>query len=165
MVPVSENEVSKWAPGLCVHTLFVSSGAVYCFALASKLMFQNGIWQGEMSNYAHSCISGAQGVNAMRVCVGTQALVYEHQVCTAPKTSKKWPWESKMCELLAQRTSWNSSFLLSLLRFLIFARSCIKKREEFLWWIWKHTNVWELLIKSTVLVTFLTFTDVLKQIL
>ena len=160
-MPVSEFEVPKWAPGLCVHTLFVSSALHSLLSSCFKMASDREKW----SNYEHSCISGAQGVNATPVCVGTQALVSEHQVCTAPKTSKKWPWESKMCELLAQRTSWNSSFLLSLLRFLIFARSCIKKREEFLWWIWKHTNVWELLIKSTVLVTFLSFTDVLKQTL
>ena len=36
------------AQGLRVHSIFVSSVAAHCFVLASKHMFQNGIWQGEM---------------------------------------------------------------------------------------------------------------------
>ena len=38
----------KWAPGPCVHTIFVGSGKVNCFVLTAKLKFQNGVWQGEM---------------------------------------------------------------------------------------------------------------------
>ena len=41
------------------------------------------------SNYVHSCISGAQGVNATPFCDGTQALVSEHQVWTVPTIGKK----------------------------------------------------------------------------
>ena len=34
-----------WAPGPCVHTVFVSSWAVcHCFVLAAKLIFQSGVW-------------------------------------------------------------------------------------------------------------------------
>ena len=36
-----------WCPntkvGPCVHTVLVSSGAVHCFVIAVKLMFQNGV--------------------------------------------------------------------------------------------------------------------------
>ena len=38
-----------WAPGPCVHTVFVSSWAVCrCFVLAAKLIFPSGVWQGEI---------------------------------------------------------------------------------------------------------------------
>ena len=33
--------IQKWGP--CVHTVLVSSGAVHCFVIAVKLMFQNGV--------------------------------------------------------------------------------------------------------------------------
>ena len=33
---------------LCAHRFFFRSGAVQCFVLVAKLMFQNGVWQGEL---------------------------------------------------------------------------------------------------------------------
>lgn len=38
----------KWALSPCVHIVFVSSSAFNCFVFVAKLMFQNGVWQGEM---------------------------------------------------------------------------------------------------------------------
>ena len=38
---------TKWLLGRCIHTVF-SSGAVPCFVLIAKLMFQNDVWQGKM---------------------------------------------------------------------------------------------------------------------
>ena len=46
----------KWVPGSRVHALFVCPGAVYCFVLVAKIMFQNGVWQSEnaWNNYVES---------------------------------------------------------------------------------------------------------------
>ena len=38
---------TKWLPGTCIHTVF-SSGAVYCFVVIAKLLFQNDVWQGKL---------------------------------------------------------------------------------------------------------------------
>ena len=38
----------KWALSPCVHIVFVSSSAFHFFVFVAKLMFQNGVWQGEM---------------------------------------------------------------------------------------------------------------------
>ena len=41
----------KWTLGPCVHTVFFfSSVAVHCFFLAAKLVFQNGVWLGEIED-------------------------------------------------------------------------------------------------------------------
>ena len=37
----------KWVPSPCVQIVFVSSSAVHCFVFVAKLMFQNGVRQGE----------------------------------------------------------------------------------------------------------------------
>ena len=39
---------TKVGMGPCVHTVFLRSRAVQCFVLVTKLMFQNGVWQGEL---------------------------------------------------------------------------------------------------------------------
>ena len=46
----------KWVPGSCIHAFFVCPGAVYCFVLVAKIMFQNGLWQSEnaWNNYVES---------------------------------------------------------------------------------------------------------------
>ena len=38
----------KWAPGPCVHIVFVISEAIQIFELAAKLMLENGVCQSEM---------------------------------------------------------------------------------------------------------------------
>ena len=40
------------------------------------------------SNYIHSHISGTKGVNTTPFFVGTQAMVPEHQVWTAPQSQR-----------------------------------------------------------------------------
>ena len=33
----------KWTSSPCVHTVFISSGAVHCFVVAAKLVFPSGV--------------------------------------------------------------------------------------------------------------------------
>ena len=70
-----------------MHTIFVSSGqSTALFSLLSsclKMASDRAKW----GNYVHRHISGTQSVNTTPCCAGTQALVPEHQVWTAPKAT------------------------------------------------------------------------------
>ena len=62
--------------------------AVHCFVLAAiSLCFKVASDRAKWNNYVHSHISGTQSVNTTPFCASTQALVYDHQVWTAPKTA------------------------------------------------------------------------------
>ena len=69
-----------------MHIVFVSSGAATAlYSPLSSCCFKMASDRAKKSNYVHSHISGIQGVNITLFCAGTQALVPEHQVRTAPK--------------------------------------------------------------------------------
>ena len=74
--------VLKMAPGIYVHTFFVTSGGnlVLCTCCKARLL-SSGVWQGKREQLS---VSGTQDVDTMPLCAGTQALVLRHQVFTVP---------------------------------------------------------------------------------
>ena len=72
---------------LCAHN-FCKFLAVHCFVLAAiSLCFKVASDRAKWNNYVHSHILGTQSVNMTPFCASTQALVPEHRVWTAPKTT------------------------------------------------------------------------------
>ena len=54
--PESHRDIrQRAAKSLCAHRF--CSGAVHCFVLAAKLLFQNGVDRAKWSNHVHSYIS------------------------------------------------------------------------------------------------------------
>ena len=70
------------APGIYVHTFFVTSGGnlVLCTCCKARLV-SSGVWRGKRE---HLSVSDTQDLDTTPLCAGTQALVLGHQVCTAP---------------------------------------------------------------------------------
>ena len=65
-----------------MHTVFVGSVAVHCVVLAAKLVFQNGVWQGEIEDsWKQLHVDSKAERNTFRA--GTQSLVPWRQVWTA----------------------------------------------------------------------------------
>ena len=77
----------KWAPGTCVHTIFVGSGKATAFFSLLSSCFKMASDRAKWGNYIHSHISGTQSVNTAPFIAGTQVLVPEHQLWTAPMFS------------------------------------------------------------------------------
>jgi len=87
---------NKSAPGLCFHTVSVSSGEVHYFALSAKLK------NGRSNKYVHSYISGT-----INFCTSNQALVPVHQAWTAP-TISNIHWLECSTAVLSQRSGFES---------------------------------------------------------
>ena len=73
---------------VCVHR-DVTSEAVQCFVLAFSSCFKMASDKARWSNYVHSHTKyGFKGVKTTPFSAGTQAVVPQHQVWTAPMSGK-----------------------------------------------------------------------------
>ena len=76
----------KWTPGPCVQTVFNLLVLWQSTSLFSELSscLKTAAVRAKWGKYVHSHISGTQSLNTTLFCAGTQALVPERQVQTAP---------------------------------------------------------------------------------